>query len=380
MLSTLRIKNLALVSDLTLSLQAGFNAITGETGAGKSIIIGALHLLLGERADRTLIRAGCDSCSVEAVFEGPRVRGLATILEENGLEPCAEDQLLLKRVLTAAGANRQFINGSPATLQMLAAVGRELVDMHGPHEHQSLLHPAKQLDILDAFAGLNPARQEFAGLIRRKNELEKEKAALIVDEQTYARQLDLLRFQCREIDAAKLQPEEESGLTEELHRAGNATRLLELSQEALNVLSEQEDSLLRQAGALGRTLQALQKLDATAGGLVTLHEEAMAAWNELPAALRRYADGIEADPARLQQLEERFNLIQSLKRKYGATLAEVIAFGAEAEQKLQNLESATPNWSESTEHCRRWAGKSSASAASFPRSVARPFPNWSRPP
>src|SRR5271170_1911881 len=181
MLSTLRIKNLALVSDLTLSLQPGYNAVTGETGAGKSIIIGALHLLLGERADRGLIRAGSESCSVEAVFDGVPLPGLQKYLEANGLEPCADNQLLLKRLLTAAGANRQFINGSPATLQMLAAVGRELVDMHGPHEHQSLLHPAKQLDILDAFAGLIPTRQKFAALVQQKHDLENQKSALIVD-------------------------------------------------------------------------------------------------------------------------------------------------------------------------------------------------------
>ena len=168
MLSTLRIKNLALVADLTLLLKPGYNAITGETGAGKSIIIGALDLLLGERADRTLIRAGCDSCSVEAVFELGRGAGaVEKLLDENGLEPCAENQLILKRVFTAAGANRQFVNGSPATLQILAAIGRELVDMHGPHEHQSLLHPARQLDILDAFAGLRPLREKFAALVRR---------------------------------------------------------------------------------------------------------------------------------------------------------------------------------------------------------------------
>ena len=338
MLSTLRIKNLALVSDLTLQLQPGYNAITGETGAGKSIIIGALHLLLGERADRDLIRAGCENCSVEAVFEGAPLRGLQKSLEENGLDPCADNQLLLKRVLTAAGANRQFINGSPATLQMLAAVGRELVDMHGPHDHQSLLHPARQLDILDAFAGLKPSRDKFAGLIRRRNDLENEKAALIVDEQTYARQLDLLRFQSHEISDAKLQADEESRLTEDLQRAGNATRLLELSQAALDLLGEQDESLLRQAGALGRTLQALQKLDSAASDLLAFHEQAMSSWNELPSALRRYTDGIEADPARLKQLEERFNLLQSLKRKYGATLADVIAFGEEAQRKLQNLE------------------------------------------
>jgi len=338
MLIELRAENYAVIDHAIASFGPGLNLLTGETGAGKSIIIGALHLLIGERADRELIRAGADNCSVEAIFEGPALAGMARILEENGLEPCTDGQLLLKRVLTAAGANRQFINGSPATLQMLAAVGRLLVDMHGPHEHQSLLHPARQLDILDAFAGLAPVRQKFGGLTSRRVELEAAKAALIVDEQTYARQLDLLRFQSKEIAAAKLQPDEEGQLAEDLRRAANASRLLELSQEALDLLSEQEDSLLPRAGALGRTLQALQKLDAAANDLATLHEQAMAAWNELPAALRRYADGIEADPARLGQLEERFNLLQSLKRKYGATLPEVIAFGEEAQRKLQQLE------------------------------------------
>jgi DNA repair protein RecN (Recombination protein N) len=168
--------------------------------------------------------------------------------------------------------------------------------------------------------------------------LENQKTALIVDDQTYARQLDLLRFQSHEISAAKLQADEEIRLTEDFQRAGNATRLLGLSQEALNLLSEQDDSLLRQAGALGRTLQTLQRLDSSAVGLLAFHEQAVSSWNELPSALRRYADGIEADPVRLQQLEERLNLLQSLKRKYGATLPEVIAFGEEAQKKLQNLE------------------------------------------
>ncbi len=340
MLSTLRIKNLALVADLTLLLKPGYNAITGETGAGKSIIIGALDLLLGERADRTLIRAGCDNCSVEAVFELGRGAGaVEKLLDENGLEPCAENQLILKRVFTAAGSNRQFVNGSPATLQILAAIGRELVDMHGPHEHQSLLHPARQLDILDAFAGLRPLREKFAALVAGQRALESQKAALIVDEQTYAQQLDLLRFQVHEIFSAKLQPDEEERVEQEFKRTGNAARLLELSQAALNLLSEQDDSLLRQAGELGRTLQALQRLDGGAASLLAAHEQAAGAWGELQSALRRYADTVEVDPARLSQLEQRLDLIHSLRRKYGATPAAVIAFGVEAEKNLRQLES-----------------------------------------
>ena len=169
MLTTLRIKNLALVADLTLELQAGYNAITGETGAGKSILIGALNLVLGERADRTLIRSGSDTCSVEAVFDVSRLRApIKRFLDEHGLEPCQDSQLLLKRTLAANGMNRQFINGSPATLNVLAALGEWLVDIHGPHDHQSLLHSARQLAILDAFGGLDSARESFAGLVRRR--------------------------------------------------------------------------------------------------------------------------------------------------------------------------------------------------------------------
>src|SRR5712672_2276342 len=185
MLTTLRIKNLALVADLTLELESGYNVITGETGAGKSILIGALNLVLGERADRTVIRSGSDSCSVEAAFDEARLKApLKSFLEENGLEPCEDHQLVLKRSFTSAGANRQFINGSPTTLNTLSALGEWLVDIHGPHEHQSLLHPARQLAILDPFGGLDAEREAFAALVRGRTALEADKTALIIDEQT----------------------------------------------------------------------------------------------------------------------------------------------------------------------------------------------------
>jgi DNA repair protein RecN (Recombination protein N) len=339
MLTTLRIKNLALVADLTLELQPGYNVITGETGAGKSILIGALSLVLGERADRTLLRSGTDTCSVEAVFEVARLKvPLKSFLEENGLEPCEEQQLVLKRTFSAAGTNRQFINGSPTTLATLAAVGEWLVDIHGPHEHQSLLNPGKQLGILDAFGNLESERDAFGELVRRRAAFEAEKAALIVDEKTYAQQLDLLRFQVNEITTARLQPGEEEQIESDYKRASNAAKLLELSQAALGVLSEEDASLLIQTGALGRTLQELQRIDNAAASLLTVHEQASTALRELQAELSRYSDKVEVDPARLQHLEERLNLIHSLKRKYGSTLAEVIAFGDEARRKLQSSE------------------------------------------
>ncbi|HYG23306.1 MAG TPA: DNA repair protein RecN [Verrucomicrobiae bacterium] len=339
MLTVLRIKNLALVADLTLELQPGYNVITGETGAGKSIIIGALNLVLGQRADRTLIRSGSDSCSVEAVFD---VRGLksplAQFLSDNGLEPCDDEQLVLKRTFSAAGSNRQFVNGSPATLSALAGIGEWLVDMHGPHDHQSLLHPSNQLRILDAFGGLAADRAAFAELVTRRATIENAKASLIVDERTYAQQLDLLRFQANEISAARLQPGDDVSIEEEYQRASNAARLLQLTQAALDVLAENEDSLLTQAGAVGRTLNELQRVDSAASSLVAQHEAAVGSLHELQAELSHYLDKLDLDPERLQQLEERINLLHSLKRKYGGSVADVIAFGHEAAQKLRTLE------------------------------------------
>ncbi|HEV2330339.1 MAG TPA: DNA repair protein RecN [Verrucomicrobiae bacterium] len=340
MLTTLRIKNLALVTDLTLELQPGCNVITGETGAGKSIIIGALNLVLGERADRGLIRAGEDSCSVEAVFDVASLRTpLKPFLEEAGLEPCEDNQLVLKRTFTAAGANRQFINGSPTALNVLATIGEWLVDMHGPHDHQSILNPAKQLLILDAFGRLDREREAFGDLVRRRSALETEKSGLIVDEKTYAQQLDMLRFQVREISSASLQPGEETAVEEEFHRVSNGAKLLQLSQSALDALSESENSLLTQAGAIGRTLLELQRVDTGAASLVELHSQAVATLRDLQTELSRYAEKISVDPARLAELEERLDLIHSLKRKYGAGIEEINAFGDDAQRKLQSLES-----------------------------------------
>ena len=339
MLTTLRIKNLALVADLTLELQPGYNVITGETGAGKSILIGALNLLLGERADRTLIRSGEESCSVEAAFDVSRLRApIKSFLDDNGLEPCEDGQLVVKRVFTAAGSNRQFVNGSPTTLNILAALGEWLVDIHGPHDHQSLLHPARQLDILDAFGNLGEPRAAFFELVHRRAAIEAEKAALIVDEKTYAQQLDLLRFQVREISEAGLQPDEEARVEQDYRRASNAAKLIEFGQTALALIGEADDAVLTRTGEIGRMLRELQRLDPAAAPLVTGQEQAVTALRELQGELAHYLERIELDPARLKELEERLNLIQSLRRKYGATLSDVIAFGEEARKKLHSLE------------------------------------------
>jgi DNA repair protein RecN (Recombination protein N) len=339
MLTTLRVRNLALVADLTVELPPGLIVITGETGAGKSIILGALNLVLGERADRTLIRSGADHCAVEAVFDVSKLKAPLTIwLEANGHEPCEDHQLVLKRTFTAAGANRQFINGTPTTLNLLAEVGQWLVDMHGPHDHQSLLQPARQLALLDAFGTLEARVAAFGELVRRRAALAAEKAALIVDERTYAQQLDLLRFQTSEITTARLQPGEDTEVEQEFQRASNAAHLLQLGQAALNLLAEEENAVTAQSAALGRVLQELRRIDAAAEPLLALHAQAAGVLRDLQGEISRYVDGVDVDPARLQQLEERLNLLHLLKRKYGPSLADVIRFGEEAATKLRQLE------------------------------------------
>jgi DNA repair ATPase RecN len=263
---------------------------------------------------------------------------LKSFLAENGLESCEDHQLLLKRAFTSTGANRQFINGSPTTLSVLCSLGAWLVDIHGPHDHQSLLHQARQLAILDAFGNLESQRDHFAEWLRRLAALNAEKTALIVDEKTYAQQLDLLRFQTNEITSASLRPDEEEQLNQEHQRASNAAKLLQLSRTALAVLNEEENSLTAQTGILGRSLQELHRVDARAKSLVVLHAQLLGNLRELGIDLARYAERIEIEPERLQQFEERLNLIHSLKRKYGSTLSEVIAFGEAASRKLQSLE------------------------------------------
>jgi DNA repair protein RecN (Recombination protein N) len=218
-------------------------------------------------------------------------------------------------------------------------MGRWLVDIHGPHEHQSLLQPGLQLEMLDAFGGLEGERNGLYALERQKRDLETEKMGLIGDDAKYEQELDLLRFQMKEISQARLTADEEPALELEYRRAGNAAKLLQLSRTALELLGENETSVLSQAGIIGRTLQELKRVDPGAEAIMTLHEQSVSALRDLQAEISRYEEKVELDPQRLQQLEERLSLIQSLKRKYGGSVADVMAFGERATEKLKKLES-----------------------------------------
>ncbi len=314
-LSLLRIKNLALVEELEWQMGPGFISVTGETGAGKSIIIGALQLLLGERTDKSLIRTGADLCTVEAVFSGRDLQKLNSQLVEAGVEPCDSD-LIIKRSFSAAGGTRQFINGSPTTLSVLKNLGDELVDLHGPHDHQSLLSPDTQLTLLDSFARAEEQLDEYRKHYRRLQALLAEHAALNTAETAREQELDLLRHQVAEIKSANLVADEEEEIEKHYKLASNSKRLIELASAIANKLSEADSSVLSQLAETQRLLRELEKID-----------------NSIA-----HVEKLDLDPEQLAALEQRVSLFETLKRKYGGSIGEVITFGERAAERMQKIE------------------------------------------
>jgi len=333
----LRIKNLALVEDLEWELKPGFTAITGETGAGKSIIIGALKLLLGERADKSLIRTGAEACTVEAVFAGENFCELNRRLEESGVE-AGEGELLVKRSFSLGGSNRQFVNGSPVTLALLKMIGDELVDLHGPHDHQSLLLPERQLALLDGFAHAEAAVAEYRECFRRLQDLVAEEESLRSAEAARAQEVDLLRHQVNEISAARLQPNEEQEIVTRYKLASNSRRLIELATAISRHLGESDSAVLDQLAETQRLLRELEKIDPGLTETAAAHAAAVVGLAEVARTLDRYAERLDLDPEQLAQLEQRVTLLETLKRKYGATIGEVIAFGERASDQLRKIE------------------------------------------
>ena len=338
-LASLRIRNLALVEDLAWQPGPGLIAITGETGAGKSLLIGALQLLLGERADKSLIRSGADACTVEAAFETADSRELDAWLEEQGTEPCADGQLLLKRTLSAAGSGRQFVNGSPCTLSVLKALGDRLVDLHGPHDHQSLFSREAQTRVLDAYAGAAAVAGDFAAAHRESSNLAGEIQRLRALEQDATLRREMLTHAAGEIAEAKLRPGEEEEVVERLRAASNSQRLLELSSQLEAALGAEGDGGVRQALAEAvRAARELARLDQSAALLNEALGEVAARLADLENDVRSYAEKIDSDPGTLRELEARADLLQSLKRKYGGTIEEIVARGEQAAQDLEEIE------------------------------------------
>lgn len=331
MLTLLKIRNLALVDQLTWDLGAGLVGVTGETGAGKSVIVGALKLVLGERADKGLIRTGEEQCTVEAIFDLPEVALINNILEEAGLDPCDGSELIIRRII-GSKTNKQFVNNGAATLGVLKRLGGYLVDLHGPHDHQSLLSTERQLAMLDAYAGAGDEIQKYReqwGIWREAHdEYEAARAQREIGEQ----EKELLRFQVEEIDAANLRDGEEVDLEERYRRTSNASRLGELAGKAADLLSSQVSPGLEE---LQRTMVELSKIDPAISDFSEEVEGVAAQMQELDRSVTDYLSELDLDPAEVHEVEERFNLLETLKRKYGPTIADAIEHAEEARQRLE---------------------------------------------
>jgi len=342
MLRSLRIRHLALVEELAWELPAGFTSITGETGAGKSIIIGALKFLLGERADRSVVRAGATAASIDAVFSLADPKEINAFLEERGIDPCTENgeegELILKRNIAVEGNGRQFINGSPCNLSVLKELGTRLVDLHGPHDHQSLFSRQEQTLLLDRYAEALPLRESYqecrAAVIAARREI-----AELESLSGGTHRLAQLQEEVEEIISANLSLEEEDLLNSRYKAASNSRRLIELSAATITRLEDEERGVGIALAESVRLLRDLGRLDERAG----IHLEKLERLGEdldlLLSELRDYAETIEVDAGELQQLEERVNLLGTLRRKYGPTMADVIARGEESARELERLSS-----------------------------------------
>jgi DNA repair protein RecN (Recombination protein N) len=339
MLTELRIRNFAIIESVTLPLAEGFNVLSGETGAGKSIIVGALGLLLGERASADLIRSGAEKATVEGVFDVSGVKGLAALADERGID-AEEDVFVLKREIAANGRGRAWINGAPVTATVLAEIGRQLVNLHGQHDAQTLLDPESQRDILDAFGNaasqasvvrathqeLTAIRQEISGLTARRADAEK--------------RADYLRHVAKEIEDARVQPGEDVRLEDEARVLENADELRTLATALSELLSGDEGSVLSQLGQAQRPLSSIQRIDPSAARMQEMFDAGFYALQELARAVEDYAGSVDLDPARLEEVRQRRDRLYGLLKKYGPNLETVIEAGRSARAELDLIDTA----------------------------------------
>ncbi len=337
MLSLLKIRNLALVERLDWELDGGLVGVTGETGAGKSVIVGALKLVLGQRADKALIRTGEESCQVEAIFDLPDAEPVNGLLGEVGLDPCEDGQLLIKRVV-GVSSNRQFVNNSPATLGVLKEIGRSLVDLHGPHDHQSLLSVERQLLMLDAYAGAGKAGAAYRESWMRWREADARWREVRDAEEASEQEIELLRHQVQEIEAAGIDPTGEGELQERYQRAANSAKLVEVAGQALGLVTGEETGVLDRVRELQRLVGEIEKDDPAAREWTGSLETAVVELEDLSGELEHYLGEIDLDREQAAALEQRVDLLEGLKRKYGPTLEDVVESGARAAERLGAVE------------------------------------------
>jgi DNA repair protein RecN (Recombination protein N) len=336
-LRELRVRNLAVIESLTVPFGPGLNVLTGETGAGKSILIDALTLLLGERAQPAeTIRAGAESATIEAVFDAPRKSPVATLLQEHGIT-LEDGQLVVRRELVRGGRGRVFLNDANTTLALLERLGETLVEVHGQHEHQALLRSARHLDLLDAFAGLGILRDRLRQRHDEWRSASAELDALRVSARDQVARTTQYRETMAEIDGARLRPSEEEELREERRRLVNAERLAEGATGAYRELYDDPASAVERAGRAASLLRDLARIDPEIQSTIQALDTALVHLDETARVLRSYRDGVVFDPPRLDAIERRVDEIGRLKRKYGESVEAVLTLRVRLETNLEGL-------------------------------------------
>jgi DNA repair protein RecN (Recombination protein N) len=336
MLLEIRARNFAVIDTVAVAFQPGLNVLTGETGAGKSMLLDAILLVRGARAQTDVIRTDTETAMVEAVFEVPPRGAAAVVLDEAGLG-LEQGQVVVRRELTRSGRHRAFVNDSPVTVGLLERLGDHLVEIHGQHEHQRLLEPARQLDLLDRFADAEELRGRVGDLFAKHRaagaELERTRAV----ERDRAQREDLLRLQLSELEAARLRVGEEDELRLERRRLQHAERLSAGLAEASALLNDEDSSAMSRLHRAARLLRDLARLDPSFGGPADSVDGAGALVEDALAAIRVLRDGISMAPGRLEAVDERLDVLTRLKRKYGDTEAVMLAFREGAARELERL-------------------------------------------
>lgn len=345
MLEHLHIRNVALIKESEISFGDGLNILTGETGAGKSMIIDSLQFALGGRAGKDFLRHGEKQAAVEALFS-VQSQALTKKLAENGIVPEEDGTLLITRTLSEAGKSVCRINGSTVTVGMLKEIAEDMIDIYGQHEHQSLLNPVKHIRLLDRFcgAGFGEAMEEYKNSRQRLKDLEKQLTILIGDESQREQRMDMLLFQKEEIEAAELQEGEEDALLEQKKRLSSMERLIRLTGESVTLLYDGDDRAPSACDQLGDALAKLQEAaeyDAALSPLADALADGYAAVEDCARELKREAEKQEADPEELERIEERLQLFYKLKRKYGGSIEAVLEFYEKAVQELEFLSNSS---------------------------------------
>lgn len=345
MLEHLHIRNVALIKESEISFGDGLNILTGETGAGKSMIIDSLQFALGGRAGKDFLRHGEKQAAVEALFS-VQSQALTEKLAENGIVPEEDGTLLITRTLSEAGKSVCRINGSTVTVGMLKEIAEDMIDIYGQHEHQSLLNPVKHIRLLDRFcgAGFGEAMEEYKNSRQRLKDLEKQLTILIGDESQREQRMDMLLFQKEEIEAAELQEGEEDALLEQKKRLSSMERLIRLTGESVTLLYDGDDRAPSACDQLGDALAKLQEAaeyDAALSPLADALADGYAAVEDCARELKREAEKQEADPEELERIEERLQLFYKLKRKYGGSIEAILEFYEKAVQELEFLSNSS---------------------------------------